>query len=390
MRKTTVLFIMSRLPFPTTSGRKTSLYHYCRIIHDELHCRLVVAAFLESGDDPEIKPDFIDLLEILPKPRTSEKLKNILWCSLIRKKYPLQVSLFLSKQAYTCIDELVTEEKPDIIIGDMVRCTEYIRNLSAFTVADLDDRLSLRYKRQLEVGLDRINPYGASLFTVPKFLQKIMLLKPIKTFIVKNEISLLNKYELEVGRDCSATVFVAKKEAEEFNQDLGEEKAIDAPIGVATEYFYYRECGNNVDNYIGFLGVLKANHNENAVKHFIEDIFPQILQTIPNAKFIVIGRGASPELLNLSSEHVIFTGCADDVRKYLEKCKVFVCPVLFGSGIKTKNLEAMAMGLPVITTSIGAENIGALHNRDWIISDENRFSDDVITLINSESTRKEM
>ena len=56
MRKQeTILFVMPRLPFPTTSGRKMSLYHYCRILSEELGYRLVVAAFLENGD--EVKED---------------------------------------------------------------------------------------------------------------------------------------------------------------------------------------------------------------------------------------------------------------------------------------------------------------------------------------------
>ena len=58
--KKTVLFVMPRLPFPASSGRKTSLYHYCRILSDELGCRLVVADFLETRDDPSLKPNFVN------------------------------------------------------------------------------------------------------------------------------------------------------------------------------------------------------------------------------------------------------------------------------------------------------------------------------------------
>ena len=61
MRKQeTILFVMPRLPFPTTSGRKMSLYHYCRILSEELGYRLVVAAFLENGDEVKDVPYFID------------------------------------------------------------------------------------------------------------------------------------------------------------------------------------------------------------------------------------------------------------------------------------------------------------------------------------------
>ena len=383
MESKKVLFVMPRLPFPAFSGRKISLYHYCRILHDELNCHLTIAAFKETGDNEKLKPDFIDRLVILPKADAREKIRNILTKSLIKGQLPLQVSLFLSQDAEKVVQELIKEEKPDIVIGDMVRSIEYIRNANAYTVADLDDRISLRYKRQLESDIDGINPYGAFLGTVPKPIRKLISLKSVKTSVVKKEIKLLEKYEKEIGKVCNATVFVAEKEVNTFNKEIGEVKALAVPIGVATEYFFYRECGKE-DNCIGFLGAMNVAHNENAVRYFIKDIFPLILNRIPNAKFLVVGGGASEDLLNLSSQSVIFTGHVNDVREYLEKCRVFVCPMTFGSGIKTKNLEAMAMGLPVVTTSIGAENIGAVSGKEWFVEDcDESFANRVVSLLNN-------
>lgn len=386
-KEKTVLFVMPRLPFPATSGRKTSLYHYCRILSEQLRVRLIVAAFLESDDDPDLKPDFIDKLTILPKASYKKRIAGILNDSIILKKKPLQVSLYWSPEAKKIINNLVVDEKPDYVIGDMVRSTEYIRDLNVFKISDLDDRISLRYQRQLESDIDGINPYGAFLNTVPKLIQKIMLIKPLKTYVLKNEITLLKKYELEMGKVCNRTVFVAEKEVEEFNQELQEEKAIAVPIGVDVEYFYYRQTGNE-NNIIGFLGAMSVTHNESSVRHFVSDILPSILRRVPDAKLLVIGGGATDDLLKLESDHVKFTGRVDDVRDYLEQCKVFVCPMTFGSGIKTKNLEAMAMGVPVVTTSIGAENIGAINGNDWIISDSDiDFAKSVIALLKDDGKR---
>lgn len=133
---------------------------------------------------------------------------------------------------------------------------------------------------------------------------------------------------------------------------------------------------------------MSVAHNENAVRHFISDIFPDILKSEPTVKFLVIGGGVSENLQNLASENIIFTGQVPDVKEYLEKCKVFVCPMTFGSGIKTKNLEAMSLGLPVVTTSIGAENIDAVDGRDWLICNEdNKFTKAVVELLTNEEER---
>ncbi|MBU5317704.1 glycosyltransferase family 4 protein [Clostridium bornimense] len=381
MKNKTVLFIMPRLPFPASSGRKTSLYHYCRILSEELNCKLIVAAFLENGDSIDDKPSFIDELIILPKSSIFTKIKNICYYSLLIRRFPLQVSLFWNKKAKMIIQELVAKYQPDYAIADMVRCTEYIKDIDAVRVADLDDRISLRYKRQLITDINSINPYGAFINSVPNIFKNFMMNRHVKEYVLKNEIKLLSEYELSMGRECELTVFVAQSEADDFNKELGKNKAIAIPIGVDVNYFQAKKS-HEKENYIGFLGAMSVAHNENAVKHFINDIFPLILDRINNAKFIVVGGGSSEELLSFASDNIIFTGRVEDVRDYLNQCKVFVCPMMFGSGIKTKNLEAMSMGLPIVSSSVGAENINATNGVDMIITDSNEeFANSVIKLL---------
>lgn len=133
----TILFVMPRLPFPASSGRKTSLYHYCRILSEELGYRLVVAAFLEKGDDPAQKPKFIDKLIILPRASAKNRIFKIVKDSIILRKKPMQVALYWSTEAKKMVDDLVKKERPQFVIGDMVRSTEYIRDIDSFRIADL-------------------------------------------------------------------------------------------------------------------------------------------------------------------------------------------------------------------------------------------------------------
>lgn len=387
-KEKTILFVMPRLPFPASSGRKTSLYHYCRILSEELGYRLVVAAFLESGDDATQKPDFIDELVVLPKASAKSRIFEIAKDSIILQRKPMQVALYWSPEAKQIVNQLIEKERPQYVIGDMVRSTEYIKDVDSFRIADLDDRISLRYKRQLETDIDGINPYGAFLYTVPKILRVVMLVRPLKLMVMKNEVVLLEKYEKEIGAVCEKTIFVAEKEAQEFNEELKQKKAIAIPIGVDVDYFNYRES-NAKKNKVGFLGAMSVAHNENAVRHFVEGILPHVLKRVPDAVFTIIGGGASKELLKLESEHVHFTGRVNDVRDYLEQCKVFVCPMTFGSGIKTKNLEAMSLGLPVVTSTIGAENINAVNGHDWIIADkDDDFANAIVELLIDDKKRE--
>ena len=384
-----LLLLSERLPYPPTSGTKNLLYNYCRIIHDKLGIKIVNISFLEQDEDISTKPDFIERTYTLPNPSGFVKLKNIIFKTLLQRQYPLQVSLFWDPKIKKLIDNIVVKEHPDYVIADFIRTTEYLKDYNGYKIADLQDLLSLRYQRQLTVNIETINPYGAYLYRLPKIMQVILQKSPIKRTVMKTEIKLLKNFETRVGKQYDRVMFVAKKEAALFDQMIGEKKALVAPLGVDYDYFSKDLHVKKIKKSIAFLGALNVAHNENGIIHFIENCMPVILKKIPEAVLYVIGGNASERLKQYESEHVIFTGHVLDVRATIGKCEVFICPLQFGSGIKTKNLEAMAMGMPIITTSIGAENINGINGRDWFIAkDDNSFCDSVINLLNEEEQYK--
>lgn len=387
----TVLFFTSRLPFPPDSGRKSSLYHYCKILSDSFGFRVVVVSFLENGDKVSSIPSFIDKVYVIDSPSFAEKLKNIIWFTFIKRCFPMQVSLFWSKKRKRVVDKIIQKEQPILCISDMVRTTEYCKDAPCRKISDLDDMLSIRYMRQLSIESPYVNPYGAYLTSLPRALQNILMAKAIKKRVLSFESKLMKNYEINSSRNYDAIVLVAERETQELNKRIGEKKCFSVPIGI--DYGYYSSFSNGdiegEGNVIAFLGAMSVAHNSHACSFFIEEVLPIVLSEIPDAKFLIVGGGVSDNLRQLESEHVVFTDRVDDVRPYVQQASVFVCPLQFGSGIKTKNLEAMAMGVPIVTTSIGAENIDAQDGCEWIIRDQyDEIANAVIQLLRSEDLRK--
>lgn len=379
-----IILLSERMPYPPTSGTKNLLYNYCKILHDNLGMEVINISFLEQDDHSDKKPDFIGKTYTLPNPSGLQKLKNIIFKTFLKEDYPLQVSLFWDPQIKRRIDSIVAEEKPDYVIADFVRTTEYFKDYNGYKIADLQDLLSLRYERQLNVDLSTINPYGAYLFRLPKLVQNVLQLTFVKKWVMRTEIKLLKKYEVNVGRCYDRVMFVAKSEGERFDMMLGEKKSLIAPLGVDYEFFSQDLGLQKKNNSIAFMGALNVAHNENGIIHFIEKCMPEIVDSIPSATLYIIGGGASEHLKQYASENIVFTGRVSDVRIAVGECEVFICPLQFGSGIKTKNLEAMAMGMSIVTTTIGAENIGATDGKDWIIADSSKdFCKAIIKLLNS-------
>jgi len=134
-----------------------------------------------------------------------------------------------------------------------------------------------------------------------------------------------------------------------------------AIIGLATDTNYYAPVECEKENNICFVGSMQYIPNSEAAKYFALEVFPLIKKEIPGAKFKIIGANPRKDLIKdlKNAADVEITGRVGDVREYMKDCKVSVCPVKIAGGIQNKILEAMSMGIPVVTTFEGAEGINA-------------------------------
>jgi len=196
------------------------------------------------------------------------------------------------------------------------------------------------------------------------------------------ELYRLEAYEFAMYRDVDKIITLTPQEREGllgYAPDL----AINVvPHGVDTEKFT-PVSPEQQEMSVAFLGNYPHDPNRDAVIHFIEDIWPYLKRTLPGIKFYVIGRDPTPDILTATKQDrdIVVTGTVEDVRDYLGKVKVFVAPIRLGKGFRGKILEAMAMAIPVVTTSLGAEGIPAEDMNNIVIAnDPKTFVDGVVRL----------
>lgn len=121
--------------------------------------------------------------------------------------------------------------------------------------------------------------------------------------------------------------------------------------------------------------------NVDALRYFIGEILPLLVKEVPELRLTVVGEVSRHELKDLDLGQVNFTGYVEDLRPLFEQALVYVAPLRFGAGIKGKILEAINYGVPVVTTSIGAEGIGVVHGENILIADSAAaFSEAVVRL----------
>jgi len=180
----------------------------------------------------------------------------------------------------------------------------------------------------------------------------------------------LKKYEFDMYRNADKVLVLTPQGKKELLEICPELDIAVVPHGVDVENFSF-SVPEEKEKAIVFVGNYLHYPNADAVLNFHSEIWPLLKSRLPEVKFFVVGQGPPPEVQNLSKDKTItVTGRVDDVRPFLKKGRVFICPVRLGGGFRGKILEAMAIGRPVVSTSLGAEGIPA-HQRENIILADN-------------------
>jgi glycosyltransferase involved in cell wall biosynthesis len=140
-----------------------------------------------------------------------------------------------------------------------------------------------------------------------------------------------------------------------------------------------------------FVGHYSHSPNEDAVSYFVKEIFPLIRQDIPGVVFYMVGSQITEAVQSLASRDVVAVGYVPDLMPYLDGCRVFVAPLRYGAGIKGKIAQSMGVGLPVVTTSIGAEGMNLIDGEHVLIADSPAaFASAVVRLYTNDLLWEEM
>ncbi|RAP53842.1 MAG: hypothetical protein BZ137_05610 [Methanosphaera sp. rholeuAM130] len=250
-------------------------------------------------------------------------------------------------------------ESYDIIITDMPMAF-YVKNVE---------------KKKIVYAFDAVGDYNYNMYKKSKQVTS-------KIFWYMNYAK-INSYEKCYDK-FDTCIVVNKKDKKLL------EKKLEVPIevvsnGVDTEYFTNLSTDDNPR--LVFLGDMSTPPNNDAVKYFTEKIYPAVLEDV-EIPFYIVGRNPTQQISRLNSDNIVVTGSVDDVREYLTKNTIFITPMVSGTGIKNKILEAMSMQLAVVSTSCGISGIDAIDEVEYLCADTAvDFKDAVVKLCEDEEYR---
>jgi glycosyltransferase involved in cell wall biosynthesis len=173
--------------------------------------------------------------------------------------------------------------------------------------------------------------------------------------------------ELFLANEADVTLVVSSTE----KTLLENEAAFSGKVSVVSNVHTVEAPGNGFEDRSGlmFIGGFDHTPNEDAVLWFVDVIFPDLQKRIPNLQFTIVGSNPSERVKALASGCITVTGYVADVSPFFRNARVFVSPLRYGAGVKGKIGQSMAYGLPVVTTSMGAEGMGLMDGVNALITD---------------------
>lgn len=358
-----VLFLTARFPYPPLKGDK--IVSYQRLKHLSRHHQITLLSFcgdtLTRRDMTEVQK-FCRDVHTVPL-RKAEICSNLMLGSF--GNTPFQVLYHQSWAFRRKLSELLAHNTFDLLHVFMLRIAPYVTDYSGCPkLLELIDSMELNMKRRASFE------------------------NGIKGMLFREEARRLAGYERQVAEEFDRAVVVSDVDA----QVIGARNLHVSPLGVDLEQFCPRPARDEANPLIVFTGNMQYFPNENAVLYFAKDILPRIQTKTPGVQFWVVGGGPSPRLRLLAEANkaIRVLGYVDSMPEYINRAYVSVCPMLAGSGMQFKILEALACGVPVVATSVAKGDIRIAEEEGLLIADDPAtFAAKVVGVIENEQRQKD-
>ncbi len=212
----------------------------------------------------------------------------------------------------------------------------------------------------------------------------------VMKLVWRREAAKMRRFETRACAAAAGVIAVSERDADSFRARFGARMALSIPTAVDTDFFRFSPPSEDAPPKVVFTGSMDWKANQDGLFWFMDDVWPKIAAARPDASFIVIGRKPPPALIEKARERRLswrFTGFVDDIRDEARGA-AFAIPLRVGGGTRMKAYEAMAMGLPVVSTSLGVEGLPVRAGEHYLAADEaHAFADQLVRLLSDHPLR---
>ena len=357
-----ILLLTQVLPYPPDSGPKIKTYNVLKYLAQGHSVTL--ASFVRGDQSSHVRhlERYCESVHTVPMTRS---VMHDGW-AMIRSLLTGQPWMMIrdDRQAMRkLVDRLSAEQTFDAAHADQLNMAQYAERVpGAFKILDAHNALWLLYKRLW------------------------LTMKPgPKKWLLGRDWRLLKAYEGRICREFDAVLAVSEQDRQALSEAAGQHlDATVIPIAIDTDEVAVVER-DPAPNHILHIGTMYWPPNIDAVNWFIQEVYPLIRQERPDAEFDVVGSRPPAELLALNEAGlgINVTGYVKDPMPYQQRAALMIVPLLAGGGMRVKILNALAEGIPIVSTTLGYEGIAVTPGENILTGDTPQdFAAEVLRVLN--------
>ncbi len=360
-----ILLLTQVLPYPPDSGPKVKTWNVIKYLTQQHQVTLV--SFVRGDQSAEIKhlEQYCHAVYTVPMERSVILDGQAMVCSLLNGQ-PWMMTRDDRVAMRQLIDRLSKETQFDIVQADQLNMAQYAARVPGTRkVLDAHNALWLLYQR----------------------LWQTMGNGP-KKWLLGRDWRLLKRYEGRLCREFDAVLAVSEEDKSALQEAIGPGDNVDIaviPIAVDTDEVPPVKRQPDADHIL-HIGTMYWPPNVDGILWFINQVYPHIRVRRSDVIFDVVGARPPQEIMDLSGNNtgVNVTGYVPDPTPYRQQAGVMVVPLRAGGGMRVKILEALAQGLPIVSTTLGCEGIAVTHEQDILIADTpHEFAQAVLRLLDN-------
>ncbi len=371
-----ILQVCYKMPYPLKDGGEYSIYNSALSLLKQPNVSLKVVAinptlnFVNQDMLPNtyLKATRFESIQVNTKVRLFPLMINIF------SKHSYFVQRFYSKVFEKKLIQIIETETYDIILLEHLYLCLYIDAIHPIFKGNI-------ILRAQNVEFEIWNSY---LKNKARFFEK---------FYISLAAKRLTQFELTQLNKVDGIINLTEKDNQTY-KNLGLLKpSTVVPIGFDFEKLFRSEIANTAvpsELKIYHLGSMDWRPNEQAIKWFIEHILPLLVKKIPTIQIHLAGKKMPKWIYDLENKNLIVDGEVENAWEYQKDKSILIVPLLSGSGIRVKIIEALALGKVVISTQIGAQGIPNSNNTILIADDPEMFVQHLLNCINSIELRKKL
>lgn len=343
------LFLTHTTPLPLVSGERIRTFHLLRELA-RAGWRVSLFSLLHSvalpAEDERLLRKLCEEVHLEPFP-VAPPSRYWRLARAIAASTPFHERYFFTDRAAEGLEPLLRAGSFDVLVPVTLYMVPYVPR----------DRFDRAVLDTLNVETRRMEGMAEALPRRPRGLA------------ARRQLPAVRRYEAEAVRSVARVVAVSEEERKAFEQ-LAPGKVDLVPNGVDTTTIQPRKSLPDAPGVL-FVGSMDYGANVDAVEHLVDDVLPRLRRR--DATVTLVGSNPRPSLRRIARRATLdvhVAGFVPSTEPYFERSRVFVVPLRYGGGTRLKILEALARGVPVVTTSVGCEGLELEHGRELVVADD--------------------